>query len=78
MFKKNKLVLLIQSVLWVPLFIHSTANGLVIEEDFRNSTTANNWLFPKVGGLINYNPGTTIAKRVIVKSGVWHSGRFLC
>ena len=63
MFKKNKLVLLIQSVLWVPLFIHSTANGLVIEEDFRNSTTANNWLFPKVGGLINYNPGTTIAKR---------------
>ena len=63
MFKKNKLALLIQSTLWIPLFIHSAANGLVIEEDFRNSTTVNNWLFPKIGGFWKYNPAIEVAQR---------------
>ena len=63
MFKKKNLALLIQGMFWLPLLISSAAHGLVIEEDFRKNTTANNWLFPKVGGLINYNPNNTVSKR---------------
>ena len=63
MFKKKNLTVLIQSILWLPLFINSTAHGLVIEEDFRKETTANNWIFPKVGGLIAYNPNNDVSKR---------------
>lgn len=43
------------------------------------------WLSDLIGrrpammaGLICYGIGSSMAMRVIVKSGVWHSGRFLC
>ena len=61
MFKKKNLAWLIQGMFWLPLVVSYTAHGLVIEEDFRKKTTANNWIFPKVGGLINYDPGTQIS-----------------